>query len=106
MLKKPVTITRGISLDHAKLKTVWNTGVPIIGYDAEIWRRDHLGHIIRFDDYKDEESAYGWRVDHIRPISMKGFDGPSILEPTYWKTTFMKNERSQVFDETPKIQGW
>ena len=105
MLRKPNTTIRGTPFDHVTVKTVWNTGIPIIGYDATMWRRDPYGHIIRFVDYGDEESIYGWHIDHIRPVSLRGFDGLLNLEPLYWKTNIIKSDNFP-FDGHAIGQGW
>ncbi len=105
MPRKPNTNIRGIPFDHATVRAVWNRGEPIRGYDATTWRRDPFGHIIRFLDYGDEESAYGWHIDHIRPVSMTGFDGLQNLEPLYWKTNIIKSDM-YPFDNRALGQGW
>jgi hypothetical protein len=92
MSRKPNTNIRGIPFDQFTIRAVWNRGTPILGYDSTIWRRDPFGHIIHFDDYANEESAYGWHVDHIVPVAMRGFDGLQNLEPLYWKTNIIKSD--------------
>src|ERR1041384_2144086 len=92
MPRKPNTNIKGMPFDRATIKAVWNTGFPIHGYDATEWRRDPFGHIIRFADYANEQSPYGWHIDHIKPVSMMGFDGLTNLEPVYWKTNIVKSE--------------
>ena len=79
--------------DPSLVRAVWNTGIPIHGYDATEWRRDQFGHVIRFHDYANELSPYGWHIDHIIPPERNGFDGLSNLEPLYWKTNIMKSDR-------------
>ena|SRR5947209_20590586 len=92
MPRKPNTNIKGIPFDQVMVKAVWNSGTPIPGYDATQWRRDRFGHVIHFFDYGNEESPYGWHVDHIRPVAMLGFDGLANLEPLFWKTNIVKSD--------------
>jgi hypothetical protein len=105
MLRKPNTNIKGMTFDHATIRAVWNTGTPIPGYDSTQWRRDPLGHIIRFDDYGNEDSTHGWHIDHIKPVAMSGFDGLTNLEPLYWKTNIIKSDRFP-FDTSALNLGW
>ncbi|MDP4220909.1 MAG: HNH endonuclease signature motif containing protein [Bacteroidota bacterium] len=108
MHRKPNTNIRGIPFDPATVRAVWNRGIPILGYDATEWRRDPFGHIIRFQDYANEESSFGWHIDHIRPVCMTGFDGLQNLEPLYWKTNIIKSDvypfDSRALNQVS--QGW
>ena len=58
--------------------TVWLRGRRIRGIDASVWRLDHLGRVIRFADYGNRSSHYGWRV--VR-IDAGGSDDIANLRP-------------------------
>jgi len=92
MSRKPNTNIKGTPFDPSTIRAVWNSGEIIFGYDSMHWRRDPFGHIIRFEDYGNEESRYGWHIDHIKPVASMGFDGLSNLEPLYWKTNMIKSD--------------
>jgi hypothetical protein len=47
---------------HAKRVAIWNRAVPIPGCDRAIWRCDNHGRIIRWSDYEDPRSRYGWTI--------------------------------------------
>ena len=47
---------------HAKRVAIWNRAVPIPGCDKAIWRCDDQGRIIRWADYEDRFSRYGWAI--------------------------------------------
>jgi hypothetical protein len=102
---KPKMRIGGDPFDPETVKAVWNKGLPIPEYDETIWRQDHFGNIIRFNDYADEKSAFGWHIDHIKPVSLAGYDGLQNLEPLYWKTNIIKSERFP-FDSRALGQGW
>lgn len=67
---------RLLGLDAKELEklTVWNKGRRIDGFSAETWRWDDFGHVIRFADYGDRSSNYGWEIDHITPTALGGLD--------------------------------
>ena len=70
--------------------TVWAKGIPIPGYDSAVWRRDSTGSVMRYSDYGDRDSAYGWEIDHIHP------DGPDELwnlQPLYWLNNARKSDK-------------
>jgi hypothetical protein len=47
---------------HAKRVAVWNRAAPIPGCDKAVWRCDEQGRIIRWSDYEDRFSRYGWVI--------------------------------------------
>ncbi len=47
---------------HAKRVAIWNQAVAIPGCDRAIWRCDDQGRIIRWADYDDRSSRYGWLI--------------------------------------------
>lgn len=64
---------------------VWNKGHIIPGYDSNIWRRDDFGHAMRYSDYGDRNSTYGWEIDHIVATTLGGGDHLGNLRPLHWK---------------------
>ena len=51
---------------HAKRVAIWNQAAPIPGCDKAIWRCDEQGRIIRWADYDDAFSRYGWTIARER----------------------------------------
>lgn len=51
---------------HAKRVAIWNRAAPIPGCDKAIWRCDDQGRIIRWADFEDRFSRYGWTVIRAR----------------------------------------
>lgn len=47
---------------HAKRVAIWSKAAPIPGCDKAIWRCDDQGRVIRWADYDDRFSRYGWTV--------------------------------------------
>lgn len=78
-------LAQGQTEEQKKL-AVWNKGHPIPDYDAAVWRRDDLGSAIRYTDYGNRESEFGWEFDHYPiPAAMGGTDDVSNLRPLHWK---------------------
>ncbi|WP_422180040.1 hypothetical protein [Caulobacter sp.] len=53
---------------HAKRVAIWNRAAPIPGCDKAIWRCDDHGRVIRWSDYDDRFSRYGWMILSERRI--------------------------------------
>ena len=60
---------------------VWAKGREIPNYDAVEWRWDHNGGILRYADYGNKESQYGWEIDYITPAESGGSDKIDNLRP-------------------------
>jgi hypothetical protein len=72
------------SLENKKL-AVWAKGRTIPGYDASVWRHDDFGSVIRYSNYGDRDSKYGWEFDHYPiPAASGGLDTIDNLRPLYW----------------------
>lgn len=67
-------------------RSVWVKGQIIPGYDASVYRRDDYGLAMRFSDYGDRNSNYGWEIDHITPVASGGGDHLGNLRPLHWRT--------------------
>ena len=49
---------------------VWSLAAHAEGLDPNEWREDSLGNPIRYDDYNNPSSRYGWGITHIfSPLS-------------------------------------
>ena len=70
---------------------VWQKGHIVAGYDAGKWRKDDFGNWIRWQDYGNRDSEFGWEIDHIVPVSEGGTDDFSNLRPLWWKTNVKRN---------------
>ena len=42
---------------------VWANAREITGRDRRVWRRDSLGAVIRYCDYGNRSSPYGWTIE-------------------------------------------
>jgi hypothetical protein len=77
------SVLQAINDDYRK-RMVWLKGTPIPGCDPAIWRYDAFGKILRFSDYGDRSSEYGWEIDHYpAPAALGGTDDISNLRPLH-----------------------
>ena len=67
---------------------VWSKGLIIAGFDPAIWRYDVFGNVLRYSDYGDHNSQWGWEFDHYPiPKPHGGSDDVSNLRPLHWKVS-------------------
>lgn len=65
--------------EEEKKKHAWQYTTIVSGYDPNMYRKDACGAWIRWDMYGQQDSLYGWQVDHIYPRSRGGDDNPLNL---------------------------
>lgn len=66
---------------------VWEKGKTTS--DPAKWRKDACDAWIFFTDYGNQESIYGWQVDHIDP---NGGDQINNLRPLQWENNCAKSD--------------
>ena len=56
----------------AEKKLVWDRARQIDSVDPDTMRQDYAGAWIRFVDYGNRNSQYGWEIDHLKPLAQGG----------------------------------
>lgn len=69
--------------EESKKITIWNKGKTIPGFDKAIWRTDDYNNTMRYSDYGDRNSKYGWEFDHITPKALGGSNNDFNLRPLH-----------------------
>jgi hypothetical protein len=75
----------GAFVETPRPENVWLKGRIVPGYDPSVWRQDEYGSWIRYSDYGDRSSEYGWEIDHRRPSAFGGSDSIDNCRPLHWR---------------------
>ena len=92
MSRKYNTDTNGSDWTEITKLEIWYKAQPIPGRPSNLWRRDCCGFAIRYTDFGDRDSMYGWEIDHIYPVAKGGNDNPRNLQPLNWKNNAKKGD--------------
>lgn len=77
---------------HGELRAVWRRSGRILPCrKPSEWREDAFGSRIRFEDYGDRNSDFGWEVDHIIRIADGGSNHVNNLRPLQWENNVKRN---------------
>lgn len=72
---------------------VWLKGIPVPGYNPAEWRQDAYGNWMKYSDYGNTRSQYGWQIDHILPTAKGGSDQLENLRPLNWLANQRKGDK-------------
>lgn len=64
------------------------------------FRKDQCGAWIKYGDYGDRTSPWGWEIDHIMPVSQGGANAVSNLRPLNWHNNAAKSDGRLVCSVT------
>lgn len=96
------------------IQNIWEKAKVVEGYNPNIWRQDFAGAWIRRDAY-GTTMDFGWEIDHLVPVSARGSDSLTNLNPLHWKNNRKKgNDTPNFFTELSsddnrnieKLQSW
>jgi len=90
---------RGFS--EGQKQIAWNKAQIVPGRDSNMIRKDACGAWIKWVDYGDTNSEWGWEIDHIHPVARGGTDHPDNLQALHWKNNRAKGDSITGF--TPAV---
>ena len=73
-------------------RAAWSRTSPV-GTHANAWefRKDRLGNMVRYADYGNRKSPFGWELDYVEPKTIGGSD-PDNLQALHWRATAARSE--------------
>lgn len=77
-------------------RAVWEKGIIVPGYEdvADMYRQDVAGAWISYPQYgaTNDETNFGWEIDHIFPEALGGNDSLANLRPLQWRNNRSKSD--------------
>ena len=60
---------------------IWSKALEVPWSDPSLVRKDRHGYLMRYSDYGDRSSAFGWEIDPLIPVALGGPEDEWNLEP-------------------------
>jgi hypothetical protein len=75
-------------------RAAWARTSPVSAAQLNAWefRKDCLGNLVRFSDYGNRHSPFGWELDWIVPRVNGGSNDPDNLQALHWRATAARGE--------------
>ena len=68
---------------------IWIRGTIVPGHVPTVWRKDECGAWIKYSEYRNRDSQFGWEIDHI---SQRGPTIATNLRALNWKNNVAKSD--------------
>src|SRR5258706_437837 len=75
-------------------RAAWARTSPVGGQQKNAWefRKDCLGNLVRFTDFGNRHSPFGWELDHIVPRANGGGTDSQNLQALHWRANAARGE--------------
>jgi hypothetical protein len=74
-------------------RACWAKTSPVSGQmNAWEFRKDCLGNLVRYNDFGNRHSPFGWELDQIVSKALGGLTDPENLQALHWKANAAKKE--------------
>lgn len=74
----------------SRQKKLWEMRAIIPGKNPDVWRMDVCGNPIKYCDYANRYSQYGWELDHMISRANGGSNDISNLHALQWYENVIK----------------
>lgn len=81
-----------VQLEDLK-RAAWSRTTPV-GPHANAWefRKDKLGNLVRYADFGNRKSPFGWELDFIVPRALGGSTKEENLQALHWRATAARSD--------------
>ena len=75
-------------------RAAWAKTSPVAGGQMNSWefRKDCLGNLVRYADFGNRQSPFGWELEYIVSARLGGSNDPSNLQALHWKATAARSD--------------
>jgi hypothetical protein len=75
-------------------RAAWARTNPVTGRQLTSWefRKDSLGNLVRYADFGNRHSPFGWELDYILSRALGGSTDPDNLQALHWKANAARSE--------------
>lgn len=91
--------------DEKTIEQVWELARTVEGFNPNIVRKDACGAWIMRNQYNNRDSAFGWEIDHVYPLSMGGTDDAINLRAMQWENNVSKGDDYPVYKSKIQAEG-
>ena len=71
-------------------RAAWAKTSPVSQANSWEIRRDCLGNLVRYNDYGNRHSPFGWELDYLVTQAMGGSTDPDNLQALHWKAVAVR----------------
>jgi hypothetical protein len=68
-------------IEEPTKRRIWAKALEVPWSDPALVRKDRFGYLMRYSDYGDHASSFGWEIDQLIPMALGGSEDEWNLEP-------------------------
>jgi hypothetical protein len=73
-------------------RAAWSRTTPVSGENAWEFRKDCKGSLIRYTDFGNRHSPFGWELDYIVSRAFGGSGDSDNLQALHWRANAVRAE--------------
>lgn len=86
-----------MSFSENTIEDVWKKGITVEGYNPELYRQDVCEAWMMRTEYDNMNSALGWQIDRVLPLSKGGGDDLVNLRPMQHQNKASKSDDYPIY---------